>query len=147
MGIQIWVLFFCQSTNYLIAIRTHKTPGFPPQRKHFGRSTKPKFEDAHLWQQREVGLQTWVLWQQEVVLWQLNLWFSCLVQQGCGCQAIGSSRKKGRGPRFIHSMPTQLGHTCRHKRIERVKFPNSGRTQSSGGVVSTYTPTSSYSYE
>lgn len=77
----------------------------------------------HLWQQQEVGLQTWVLWQQEVVLWQLNLWFSCLVQQGCGCQAIGSSRKKGRGPRFIHSMPTQLGHTCRHKRIERVKFP------------------------
>ncbi len=46
MGLQIWVLFFCQSTNYLIAIRTHKTPGFPPQGKHFGRSTKPKFEDA-----------------------------------------------------------------------------------------------------
>ncbi len=46
MGLQVWVLFFCQSTNYLIAIRTHKTPGFPPQGKHFGRSTKPKFEDA-----------------------------------------------------------------------------------------------------
>lgn len=146
MGIQIWVLFFCQSTNYLIAIRTHKTPGFPPQRKHFGISTKPKFEDALVATTRSgssnlgfVATRSSPLAVEFVVFLSgvVGLWL-------LGYRIFQEKRKRP----TVHSFHAHsIGPHLPTQKNWKSKIPNSGRTQSSGSVVSTYTPTSSYSYE
>jgi hypothetical protein len=87
------------------------------------------------------------LWQQEVVLWRLK--FVVFLSGVVGLRLLGYRifQEKRKRP-MVHSFHAHsIGPHLPTQKNWKGKIPNSGGTQSSGGVVSTYAPTSIHSYE